>query len=367
MKSRQFMRRRVVIGVLVLALLLPIAGITYLGGQWLTALHNVDAMIVTPVPLTPAPKNPASVVAPSTPNQTPSAPNTHPTGVEPQTRSLQPSPTALPELDDPVNILLLGTDARMGEAIGRTDAIILVHLNPRARQVSLLSFPRDLWVDIPGFSKGRINSVYAIGERRMGPGYGAALLKETVQQLVGIPVDYFVLVNFEGFKTIIDELGGVTIDVQKPIHDRAFPMDEFAGDLRTMEVQFESGAQVMDGTRALIYARTRHADSDFGRNQRQQQVLLAIFNKVREQGVMAHLTHLDEYTAAMRDYLRTDIPRDEMIRLAQVGARLDIENIQRYAIDPSAIITLDSPDAFAADPTALRRIVEQMTAGVAAP
>jgi LCP family protein required for cell wall assembly len=288
-----------------------------------------------------------------------------PATVEPQTVSLQPSPTALPELDDPVNILLLGTDARMGEEIGRTDAIILVHLNPRARQVSLLSFPRDLWVDIPGFSKGRINSVYAIGERRMGPGYGAALLKETVEQLVGIPVNYFVLVNFEGFKTIIDEIGGITIDVPKAINDKAFPVDEYPGDLRTMAVSFEPGSQTMDGTRALIYARTRHADSDFGRNQRQQQVLLGIFNKIREQGVMAHLTQLDEYTAAMRDYLRTDIPRDEMIRLAQVGARLDTGNIQRYAIDPSAIITLDSPDAFAADPTALRRIVEQMTAGVA--
>jgi LCP family protein required for cell wall assembly len=274
-----------------------------------------------------------------------------------------PEPTPPPEADDPVNILLLGTDARVGEGPSRTDAIILVHLNPRTNRVSLLSFPRDLWVEIPGHGYGRINAAYAIGERTYGPGYGAALVKETVGNLAGVPVHNFLLINFEGFKTVIDRIGGIELDVPRPIDDAAYPMDEYPGDVRTMQVHFDAGVQRMDGERALIYARTRHADNDFGRNQRQQQVLMAIFDRVRGQGMLAQLTSLDDYTGALRDYVRTDLPRGEMLRLAQVGTRLTAESVQRYAIDSKMIVALETPATFAADPVAVREIVDKMTAG----
>nr|PZN34892.1 MAG: transcriptional regulator [Chloroflexota bacterium] len=313
-------------------------------------------MIVTPVTL----PEPTSI--PSASAEPPSAPQVS----QEESAGASVAPTeqpAEPMPDEPVNILLLGTDARVDGEPTRTDAIILVHLNPRTNRVSLLSFPRDLWVEIPGYGYNRINAAYPIGELRMGPGYGAALAKETVSKLVGVPVHHFVLVNFEGFKTIIDLIGGITIDVPRPIDDPKYPVDAYPGDVRTMEIHFDAGEQLMDGERALIYARTRHADNDFGRNQRQQQVLMAIFNRVREQNLLEQLTLLDDYTSALRDYVRTDIPRSKMVWLAQVGTRLNAEDVQRYAIDSKMIVALETPATFAADPVAVREIVDKMTAG----
>jgi anionic cell wall polymer biosynthesis LytR-Cps2A-Psr (LCP) family protein len=130
-----------------------------------------------------------------------------------------------------------------------------------------------------------------------------------------------------------------------------------------MQVHFDPGPQWMDGERALIYARTRHADSDFGRNQRQQQVLLALVARVRERGLLSQINQIDDYTGALRDHVRTDIPRSEMLRLARVAPRLDLDNIQRYAIDSKMIITLGDPDTFTADTEAVREMVDRMIAG----
>jgi LCP family protein required for cell wall assembly len=258
--------------------------------------------------------------------------------------------------------LLLGTDARLGEDISRTDTIVLVHLDPRTNRVSMLSFPRDLWVNIPGYGKNRINAAYLIGEKKIGSGYGPALLKETVGELVGLPIDHFVMINFDGFKTLIDKIGGISIDVPKAIDDNAYPMDEFAGDVRTMKIHFDTGQQLMDGSRALIYARTRHADSDFGRNQRQQQVLMAIFEQVRQQGLLSQLTNIDQYTDAMSDYIRTDFSRSEMLSLSSMGTKLQAENIQRYAIDPTMVVErrLPADVLVLTDHKALKRLVSQM-------
>ncbi len=327
-----------------------------LGWEWKSALDDVNAMIVEPRVLPTVLPNAATTVAVEATVQAGGESDIVPT-------LALPLPTAIPELEDPVNILLLGTDARPGETVSRTDAIILMHLNPRENRVSMLSVPRDLWVDIPGYGHNKINAAYAIGEQRIGIGYGPALVKETVSQLVGVPVHHFVLINFDGFEKVVDTLGGISIDVPREIVDPRYPVDEYAGDTRTMRVSFAAGPQDMDGHTALIYARTRHADSDFGRNQRQQQVLLAIFNRIRDQGLLSQITRIDDYTNALRDYIRTDIPRSQMVRLARVGTRLDAANIQRYAIDSKMIVVLDDPNRFAADPIAVRQIVDQMTAG----
>ncbi|NWG21816.1 MAG: LCP family protein [Chloroflexi bacterium] len=346
------LRRHLVFGFLAVAAITLIAAVTRLGFEWKQALDDVDAMIVTPVALAPTVTPVPVPVAGSLPT-----PVILPEPI--------PAPTAEPENDDPVNILLLGADARVDEDISRTDAIILLHINPRSNHVSMLSLPRDLMVDVPGYGRRKINSVYPFGERRLGKGYGAALLKETVAGLVGVPVHHFALVNFEGFRKVIDIVDGVYIDVPRVIDDPRYPMDEFPGDVRTMRVRFDPGRQLMDSERALIYARTRHADNDFGRNQRQQQVLLAVLERVRERGLMSQINKIDDYTGALRDYVRTDLPRSEMLRLARVATRLDLENVQRYAIDSKMIITLGDPDTFTADPEAVREIVDRMIAGSA--
>lgn len=334
-------RRRLALSIVTIVLLLAGVPTLWLGIKWNRAMSNVGKMIVPTVVL---PTATPGVAQPVVVGQAAPAP--------------APMPTVIPEPDGVKNILLVGTDARPGEDVSRTDSIVWVHIDPQANRVSMLSFPRDLWVNIPGYGKNRINTAYLTGETKLGHGYGPALLKKTVADLVGVPIDHFVMINFEGFKTIIDTIGGIFIDVPKVIDDAAYPTDDY----RTIQVHFDTGRQFMDGERALIYARTRHADSDFGRNQRQQQVLMAIFNRIREQGLFSQLASIDDYTAVLSDYIRTDITRSEMFGLAGMGAQLHAENIQRFAIDPKMVVAKAQPAyiLMLKDQQVLRRLVDQM-------
>src|SRR5262245_41603459 len=336
-------RRRLVLRVLGVTTVLLLAATMWFGWKAQRALSNVDKMIVTPVVL------PTATLAPQVAEEpTPFVVDEAP----------EPIPTAIPEPNGAMNILLVGTDGRPGEDVSRTDTLVLVHLDAQSNRVSMLSFPRDLWVNIPGYGKNRINAAYLTGERKIGPGYGPALLKETVGELVGLPIDHFVLINFDGFKTLIDKIDGIYVDVPKALDDAAYPTDDY----RTIKVHFDAGRQLLDGDRALIYARTRHADSDFGRNQRQQQVLMAIFDRVREQGLLSQLTNIDQYTESMSDHIRTDLSRSDMLSLASMGSKLSAESIQRYAIDPSMVVERHQPAYVLVpnDKKGLKQLVSQM-------
>jgi LCP family protein required for cell wall assembly len=343
-------RRRLVVGVLIVIGVLFCTTTLWLGSKWKRALDNVEAMHVasvtlpTPAPDRPTPEGDSNVEPPAAELSGPA--------------DLPAEPTPVPSPDAPINILLMGTDARAGEDISRTDAIILVHFDPRSNRVGMLSFPRDLWVSLPGYGKNKINAAYPTGEKKIGTGYGPALAKETVARLTGLPIQRFVLINFDGFKTLIDKLGGIYIDVPKVIDDPKYPTDDF----RTIKIHFDAGRQLMDGETALIYSRTRHADSDFGRNQRQQQVLMAIFDRIREQGLLTQLTSLDAYTDALRDYVRTDLSRSEMLQLASFGPRLQAEDIQRYAISPKMVAEELRPSyrLLLTDPKGLKQLVRTM-------
>lgn len=355
-----FLKRRLRVGVPVIIGLTVLALMLWIAQEWRQALANIDAMIVTPVTL---PK--ATADLPSLDANVATTPEHDAdmalADIHPDLRSTQATvPTPGPPLpDSSLNILLLGTDARPDQRAPRTDAIVLIHLDRKRDRASMLSIPRDLWVTYPGYGKGRINAAYAVGEEEFGPGGGAALAKETVSNLVGLEVDHFALVNFQGFNSLIDLLGGITIDVPEAIYDPAFPTDDYS----TKEVRFRTGPQRMNGERALTYVRTRHADSDFGRNQRQQLVLMALFERVRERGLLQQITSLDDYTGVLRDYVYTDMPKRTMIDLAQWGHNLDYNDVQRYAINSSAIVELQHPATFAAEPKVLRRIVGKFTGG----
>ena len=343
--------RRLVLGGLLLLGAVLLVALARIGWEWKQALDNVDAMIVTPIAL------PTASAGQDEPGDRPRLETPGTDSGSAHASQPTPVPTAVPEPDGPMNILLMGTDARPGEDISRTDAMILIHIDPRSGRVGMLSFPRDLWVTIPGHGKARINTAYTIGEQKIGPGYGPALAKATVSRLTGLPIQHFVLINFEGFRAVIDKIGGIYVDVPRPIDDPAYPTDDYG----TIAVHFDAGRQLMDGERALIYARTRHADSDFGRNQRQQQVLMAIFDRVREQNLLAQLTNLDDYTGALRDYVRTDLSRSEMLSLASLGARLNADDIRRYAIEPKMVVAQQNPYILLLkDPQSIKRLVNQM-------
>jgi LCP family protein required for cell wall assembly len=343
--------RHWVIGVFVVALAIGSVVMIRAAAKVNKALGDIDAMIVTPVSLPPDQQ--AAVEGTQQAQEAGAAPTLAPL--------LTPTEAPLP--DSPVNILLLGADQRAGVEAVRTDALVLVHLDRKAGKVSMLSLPRDLWVTIPGYRRNRINAAYPIGEQEIGPGGGAALAKATVGDLLDLKVDYFVMINFQGFEEIIDLIGGVQIDVPKAIDDPAYPTENFG----TTRVRFREGKQWMDGDRALKYARTRHGDSDFGRNQRQQQVLMAIFDQARRQGLLSQLDNLDNYTGALRDYVRTDMSRGTMLQLARFAQQLEARDVQRFAVDSKIIYELDEPATFAADPELLAVLVRRMTGSPTVP
>jgi polyisoprenyl-teichoic acid--peptidoglycan teichoic acid transferase len=342
--------RRFLTLVLLGSSLFGLLAVGRVGLAWQRAIADIDAMIVTPVNLQPE-DNPAQqsltpTAAPADADQPAvAAPNTDPAADAPQ-------------IDAEMTILLLGTDARPTDVEPtRTDAIVLVRIARDSGRVSMLSIPRDLWVDYSTGGEGRINAAYGIGEMRYGPGGGAALSKATISDLVGLPIDHFVLIDFKGFQTLINRLGGITVDVPYEIYDPAYPTDDY----RTIEVYFAAGTQHMDGDRALIYARTRHADSDFGRNQRQQQVLTAMFSRAADLGLLEQLTNVDEYTGALRNYVKTDLSRRDMLGLANFARGLAVDDILRYAIDSRSIVELQNGGTFRVDAADLEQIVAQFT------
>ena len=138
-------------------------------------------------------------------------------GSPPVSRNLvTPNPTALPAVDVPeavVNVLLIGTDYRPTDNTFRTDTLIVASINKEAGTVSLLSIPRDLYVYIPMWGMGRINRAYGAADHNGYPGGGPALLEQTILYNLGIPVHYYALVNFDGFRQIVDTLGGIEVPV----------------------------------------------------------------------------------------------------------------------------------------------------------
>ncbi|HEY3229450.1 MAG TPA: LCP family protein [Roseiflexaceae bacterium] len=325
-----------------LALLMTIVlvPLIVLGQAALSIYHihrNVQAMIVpSPVPVAGAPTATPTTAPTQTPQ--PSVPARPPPSTTPiPLASATPPPTptqAAPPAGGPVNILLLGSDRRPDESDpSRTDAIIIARIDPQRHRVALLSLPRDLWVEIPGYGQTRINAANAWGQIYGEPGGGVALVRKTVSNLLGIPIDYTIYVDFQGFIDMIDALGGVTIDVDKEIYDPAFPTMDYG----YTEAHFLPGPQHMDGATALIFSRVRHADSDFARMRRQQQVLGGILAQLRDQNVLESLERIEDVSTALRDYVKTDIPEDRMLGLAWALRDITPGVIEHYVLDENMV------------------------------
>ncbi len=246
----------------------------------------------------------------------------------------------------PVNILLLGLDYRPLEEDTRADTQILVHIDPVAKTVTMISFPRDLYVDVPGYGMGRINSAYQKGDhderKRPGsvPGGGPGLAMATIEENFGpaFSPDYFAQVDFKGFEDVVDTLGGVTLDVLKPLVDNDYPLA--ANSYGSTRIYIPAGLQHLDGHTALQYARSRHADSDLGRNTRQQQVLLAL----RQQGLNLNLIpRLPTIASQLSGAVRTDLSLSQLGSLAQLAREIKAENIATCRIDADMIYETFTP------------------------
>ena len=215
--------------------------------------------------------------------------------------------------DQPITVLLLGSDRRPQEKTpSRTDAVMLLRINPQTQRVSFLSFPRDLIVSIPGYGAARINAAHVYGDVYPALGGGEKLATKTVSQLIGVPIDYTVLTDFAGFINIIDTLGGVPVNITKDLYDSQFPTMDY----KYREVSFQVGTSTMDGVTALTYSRIRHPDNDFERTKRQQQVITGVAKRLQTGNFVDTLEATANVTDALIGHAHTDMPRDLIIAMA---------------------------------------------------
>jgi LCP family protein required for cell wall assembly len=270
-----------------------------------------------------------------------------------------------PGAGDAITVLLLGVDRRPGETgPARADSITVVRVDPARGRVALLSLPRDLIVYIPGYGRARINAASVYGELYPQLGGGVDLARQTVSGLLGIPIDYVVHIDFAGFIGAIDALGGVDIDVAQELYDAAYPTMDYG----YMVAHFLPGPQHMDGATALIYSRMRHMDSNYARNQRQQQVMLAALRRLREQSAFDRVQTVASLTTALRDYVQTDLPLERIVGLGWALRDLAPEAVERYALDGGMVaegVAPGDPYATYLVPGAIESLVSQLLNGPA--
>jgi len=237
---------------------------------------------------------------------------------------------------DTVNFLLIGSDRRSETGSTRTDTMVVAILRPNEGQVSLISIPRDLWVSIPGYDNNRINTAYQVGVSNDHPGGGPGLLKETIEYNLGIRIDHTAMVDFNGFRKIVDTLGGVDIPVSCSYTDwRLIDPDynpEIEGNWFLYTVN--PGVIHMDGDLALWYARSRQKSSDFDRGRRQQEVLRALFTQALHAGT---LTRIPELYANLKDSVETDLGLGDILKLSLYAPKMTNADIRSYYIRPPVV------------------------------
>lgn len=260
---------------------------------------------------------------------------------EPSAIEIPPPATPIEFDADVVNILLLGSDARPYEGGYRTDVIMIVSLDPSEGTATLISVPRDLYVYLPGFRMDRVNTA--------DPRGGPQLAADTILYNFGIPIHHWARMNFAGFTSLVDSLGGLQVEVTGYLYD------ECGGTW----YRYSPGTYSMDGFTALCYVRMRKNSSDFDRLRRQQEVLQAIFRKVL---TLNGLTQAPELYRQFKDLVQTDVDLETIVRLLPLAARLsrDSSGINRLAIDPTMAISWRVPYSGAAVLLPERAKIEDM-------
>lgn len=242
------------------------------------------------------------------------------------------------ERKERVNILLLGVDRRPDEKFSRTDTMILVTVDPNTKTAGMLSVPRDLWVSIPGYDEDRINKAYFLAQRDNYPGGGPALAMRTVQYNLGVPVHFYAQIDFEGFRQIVDTLGGIDIYIPETIDDPTFPDNNYGYD----PFYIEAGQHTLDGYNALRYARTRAtAKADFDRARRQQAVLLAIKDKALQLNMVPKIPELWN---SMSGAFQTNLELIDILELSQLADEIDPNSIQTVVLDTNYTYDYIVPD-----------------------
>ena len=256
-----------------------------------------------------------------------------PDNVAPPSGPLDPTgPTPVPwDGASRVTILVMGLDYRdweSGADIPRTDTMILFSIDPLTKTAAMMSIPRDLWVTIPGMENNKINTAYRWGELYKLPGGGPGVAMKTVEGVLGVPVQYYALLDFNSFVRFIDEMGGLDMHIREEIIvDPIGP-----GNTRTLEV----GVQTLDGDTALAYARNRKdGDGDFSRSDRQQEVIMAVREQILTFNMLPTLvTKAPALYQELQSGIRTNLTLDQVIKLAWLASQVEEGKIKRGVFDP---------------------------------
>jgi LCP family protein required for cell wall assembly len=261
----------------------------------------------------------------------------------PETAPNAPSTVELPKWNGKtrITVLFLGLDYRDWEAgeVPRSDTMMLVTLDPLEQTVGFLSIQRDMWVEIPGFGHNKINTAYFLGEGNKLPGGGPGLAMETVEHFLGVPVDYYALVDFMTFVDLIDELGGLDLYVRQEVTISRI------GEQDSQEILRE-GVQWLDGMQVLGYARSRYTDGgDFDRARRQQEVIMAIRDQVVTWNMLPELiAKAPALYQEVNQGISTNLNLADMLKLANLGVQIPAENFTQRVIGPDMVYSGESPD-----------------------
>ncbi len=250
------------------------------------------------------------------------------------------------DIDNHTNILLLGTGTEEHDGAELTDTMIVVSLDHDENTASMLSIPRDLYVEIDELYGGnRLNSVFElVAETDMydndtpeKEAYSKSydVLTRTISEIVDLPIHYYTRIDFDGFTEIVDAIGGIDIYVEEAIYDPYYPAEDGTIGYQTFSV--DAGSQHLDGETALKYVRSRKTTSDFDRSARQQQVLSAIKDKALSLGVLANPGRLKDIYNVITDNFDTNLEWDEMVYLAKIADNFDTGNLKTWVLNDNPL------------------------------
>jgi len=244
-----------------------------------------------------------------------------------------------------------------------TDTIIVASIDKKTKKVAMISIPRDLWVQVPSSAgypahSSKINAVYAYGDSINYSGGGAALLKNQVESILGISIQYYGRIDFEGFRQAIDDLGGVDITVDKTFDDYEYPVEgqESANchngtfSCRYEHLHFDAGLAHMDGETALSFVRSRHGTngegSDFARAKRQQKVLMAAKDKALKLTNLFDPIKLNNLFKDFNQSIETDMDVSSIIALYNLGKEINVGSLNTLVIDNSNYLIVPPADQY---------------------
>lgn len=250
------------------------------------------------------------------------------------------------EGDGRVNVLLTGIGGGGRAGANLTDTIMIASIDPVAKDVTLLSLPRDLWVKVPDFWTMKINAAYSSSlERALENGStqedaeeaGFATLEDTIEEYIGIPIHYHAMVNFQAFQEGVNAVGGIDVNVEKPLYDSLISNNKDG-------LIAAQGLQHFDGFTALQYSQSRHSSSDFARGERQRQVIIALKDKVLASGTFSNPKTISSLLDALGDNVTINASLGELMRMYEITKDIPSTSIANVGLtdEPNILVQTDN-------------------------